>query len=158
IWVHDYHLMLLPRLLRERLPSAAIGFFLHIPFPSSEVFRILPRKGHILDGLLGANLVGLHTFDYARHLTTSFRRMLGLEFDDDGVSMNQDRCKIGVFPLGVDFAQLAHDAATESVQRRLERLQKQVQGRKVILGVDRMDYTKGLPLRLEAYRRFLQNH
>jgi trehalose 6-phosphate synthase/phosphatase len=158
IWVHDYHLMLLPRLLRERLPQARIAFFLHIPFPSSEVFRILPRKNQILDGLLGSDLVGLHTYDYARHLVTSFRRVLGIEFDDDFVARGEDRCRIGVYPLGVDFAAIKRTAAQPGVQRRLDRLKKQVLDRKVILGVDRMDYTKGLPLRLEAFRRLLELH
>ncbi len=158
IWIHDYHLMLLPRLLREELPRAHIGFFLHIPFPSSEVFRILPRKSLILDGLLGADLVGVHTYDYARHLVTSFRRVLGIEFDDDLVAQGEDRCRIGVFPLGVDFQAITAAAAQPAVERRLERLRRQVHGRKVILGVDRMDYTKGLPLRLAAFRRLLELH
>ncbi len=156
IWVHDYHLMLLPRMLRERLPEASIAFFLHIPFPSSEVFRILPRKEAILRGLLGSNLVGLHTYDYARHLVSSFRRLLGVEFDDDWTSAGGERCHVGVFPLGVDFDVLQERATQPSVERRCERLRKQALGRKIILGVDRMDYTKGLPLRLQAYRRFLE--
>jgi trehalose 6-phosphate synthase/phosphatase len=156
IWVHDYHLMLLPRMLRERLPDAVIGFFLHIPFPSSEVFRTLPRKEHILEGLLGASLVGVHTYDYARHLISTFRRVLGLEFDDHGVAMGPERCRVGVFALGVDAKGLATKAAQPAVERKLERLRKQVQGRKVIVGVDRMDYTKGLPLRLHAFRRLLE--
>jgi trehalose 6-phosphate synthase/phosphatase len=156
VWVHDYHLMLLPALLRERLPDASIGFFLHIPFPSSEVFRILPRKERILTGLLGADLVGLHTYDYARHLVTSFRRILGIEFDDRWISLTREHCRIGVFPLGVDARGLRESASSPEVEQRLAELRREVPDRKVIIGVDRMDYTKGLPLRLSAFRRLLE--
>jgi trehalose 6-phosphate synthase/phosphatase len=155
IWVHDYQLMLLPTMLRQRLPGASIGFFLHIPFPSSEVFRILPHAEEVLRGLLGADLIGLHTWDYARHLVSSFRRVLGVEFSDDWVSTDAST-RIGVFPLGVDVASLRQRAARPKVERRLKQLRKQVGDRKVVLGVDRMDYTKGLPLRLHAYRRLLE--
>ncbi|HET6346971.1 MAG TPA: trehalose-6-phosphate synthase, partial [Myxococcota bacterium] len=102
IWVHDYHLLLLPALLRQRLPDTTIGFFLHIPFPSSEVFRTLPRKEEILRGLLGANLIGLHTYDDARHLINAFRRVLGVEFDEAWQSHGEHPCRVGVFALGVD--------------------------------------------------------
>jgi trehalose 6-phosphate synthase/phosphatase len=157
IWIHDYHLMLLPALLRERLPHARIGFFLHIPFPSSEVFRILPRKEEILRGLLGANLIGLHTYDYARHLVSTFRRVLAVEFDEEWLRQSDGQCRIGVFPLGVDTPGLRARAAQPTVERRVERMRKQVQGRRVILGVDRMDYTKGLPQRLDGFARFLKD-
>ena len=156
IWVHDYHLMLLPQLLRQRLPGACIGFFLHIPFPSSEVFRILPRKEEILRGLLGANLIGLHTYDYARHLVSTLRRVLAVEFDDDCVIQSDGQCRIGVFPLGVDVAMHQELARAPAVERKVERLRKQMHGRKVILGVDRMDYTKGLPQRFAAFSELLR--
>ena len=156
IWVHDYHLMLLPGLLRQRMPDACIGFFLHIPFPSSEVFRILPRKEEILRGLLGANLIGLHTYDYARHLVSAFRRVLAVEFDEDWVRESDGACRVGVFPLGIEPKAFQDLAGQPAVHRRVERLRKQVQDRKVILGVDRMDYTKGLPQRLDGFARFLK--
>ncbi len=155
IWIHDYHLMLLPSLIRARLPQACIGFFLHIPFPSSEVFRILPRKEEILRGLLGANLIGLHTYDYARHLISAFRRVLAVEFDEDWVRRSDSLCRVGVFPLGVDTKGQQEIASQPAVQARVERLRKQVQGRKVILGVDRMDYTKGLVERLNGFEKLL---
>lgn len=155
VWVHDYHLMLLPTMLRERLPEARIGFFLHIPFPSSEVYRILPHKEEVLAGLLGANLIGLHTYDYARHLISSFRRVLGVEFDDSGVRADDPRCHVGVFPLGVDVEGFQALAKAPEVERRYKRWHRLVGGRRVILGVDRMDYTKGIPLRLEAFRKLL---
>ncbi|MFQ5767178.1 MAG: trehalose-6-phosphate synthase, partial [Acidobacteriota bacterium] len=102
IWIHDYHFLLLPQMLRERVPAAKIGFFLHIPFPSSEVFRLLPHREEILRGLLGANLIGLHTYDYSRHLVSSFRRVLAVEFDQHWVAENGYNCRIGVFPMGID--------------------------------------------------------
>lgn len=156
IWVHDYHLMLLPSMLRERLPQATIGFFLHIPFPSSEVFRILPRKEEILQGLLGANLIGLHTYDYARHLVSTFRRVLGVEFDEDWVSARDGKTKIGVYPLGVDAPYFEGQDAPE-IEENQTKIQQIAKGRKIILGVDRMDYTKGLALRLQAFERLLHD-
>jgi len=155
IWVHDYQLMLLPAMLRERLPNATIGFFLHIPFPSSEVLRILPRADDMLRGLLGANVIGLHTWDYARHLVSSFRRVLGVEFNDEWVRTTDGGCRVGVFPLGVDVAGMREVASSAGVDARVERLRREFGPRKVILGVDRLDYTKGIPLRLKAYRKLL---
>lgn len=155
IWVHDYHLMLLPQMLRERLPAATIGFFLHIPFPSSEVFRLLPKADRILNGLLGANLIGVHTYDYGRHLVSSFARVLGIDFDEDWTS--RDRIvRVGVFPLGIDVASFEHRAASTVVEERRDKVRADLRGRKLILGVDRMDYTKGLPLRLKAFAHLLE--
>lgn len=156
IWVHDYHLMLLPGMLRARLPETPIAFFLHIPFPSSEVFRTLPRNEEILRGLLGANLIGLHTYDYARHLVSSFRRFVGVEFDDDWVRIPDGRCRIGVFPLGVDVGRFHDMAAAPNVASRAAEVRSRADGRKLVLGVDRLDYTKGVPHRLEAFERLLQ--
>ena len=155
IWVHDYHLMLLPSMLRQQLPNARIGFFLHIPFPSSEVFRVLPVAETILEGLLGADLIGVHTYDYSRHLGTAYRRMLGREVDDDAISWEGGRCHIRVFPLGINAAHYAELGQSPEVQRRLRSWTRRVAHRRVVLGVDRLDYSKGIPLRLEAYRRLL---
>ncbi|MEM6730831.1 MAG: trehalose-6-phosphate synthase, partial [Myxococcota bacterium] len=155
IWVHDYQLMLLPRLLRERLPDATIGFFLHIPFPSSEVFRLLPKNELILKGLLGANLIGVHTYDYGRHLVSSFSRVLGVDFDEDWASRNSVT-RVGVFPLGVDVGSFQERAQQPAVSTRVQQIGEDLRGRKLILGVDRMDYTKGLPLRLRAFDKLLE--
>lgn len=155
IWVHDYHLMLLPQMLRERLPDVTIGFFLHIPFPSSEVFRALPRKEDILRGLLGANLIGLHTYDDARHVTNALRRVLGVEFDASWQHQGKNPCKVGVFPLGVDTAMHARLGASPDVAEHVRKLRERIGPRRVILGVDRMDYTKGLPQRLDGFAALL---
>ena len=158
IWVHDYHLMLLPRMLRERLPETPIGFFLHIPFPSSEVMRLLPGREEILHGLTGANLIGLHTYGFARHLASSFRRIIGVEFGDDGAREVGLPSRIGVFPLGVDVEMHQRLAKADGALDRAITLRKELGGRKVVLGVDRMDYTKGIPLRLKAFRYFMEAH
>jgi trehalose 6-phosphate synthase/phosphatase len=156
IWVHDYHLMLLPALLRERLPSARIGYFLHIPFPSSEVFRLLPRGQELLDGVLGADLVGFHTFGYMRHFLTSLLHINGLESDVDGVRVGEREVRVAVFPMGIDAAQFATLAADPHVRARADAIRKEAAGRRIILGVDRLDYTKGLLRKLEAVAQLLK--
>jgi trehalose 6-phosphate synthase/phosphatase len=104
IWVHDYQLLLLPELLRQRLPDARIGFFLHIPFPSEELFRTLPERDRLLRGLLGADLVGFHTPTYLRHFAASLTQILGLTVDIDRVQLTDREVRLGVFPMGIDAA------------------------------------------------------
>jgi trehalose 6-phosphate synthase/phosphatase len=156
IWVHDYQLMLLPAMLRARLPDARIGFFLHIPFPSSEVFRILPWRREILNGLLGADLVGLHTFAYMRHFMTSLLHVDGVEADIDRVRIGGREVKVGVFPMGVDAAAFSNLASDPGVLARVEAIRRDAGGRRIVLGVDRLDYTKGIPRRLLALERLLE--
>ena len=156
IWIHDYQLMLLPALLRERLPDARIGFFLHIPFPSSEVFRILPWRHEILHGMLGADLVGVHTFAYMRHFMTSLLHIDGVEADIDRVRIGNREVRLGVFPMGVDASSFCTLAADPDVRLRVEAIRRQAGGRRIVLGVDRLDYTKGIPRRLQALERVLE--
>lgn len=155
IWVHDYQLMLLPALLRDRLPDAQIGFFLHIPFPSSEVFRILPWRSQLLRGLLGADLIGFHTFAYLRHFVASLLHVEGIETDVDFIQLGGRRVRIGVYPMGVDakaFEALAMDPA---VIAETAAIREDAGGRRILLGVDRLDYTKGIPRRLLSFERLL---
>ena len=157
IWIHDYQLLLLPELLRRRLPDARIGFFLHIPFPSEELFRALPERDRLLRGLLGADLVGFHTPSYLRHFATSLTQILGLTVEIDRVQVTDREVRLGVFPMGVDaetFSRLARDPAVEAEARTLAGDGSV----KLLVGVDRLDYTKGIPQRLLAYERMLQNH
>jgi trehalose 6-phosphate synthase/phosphatase len=158
IWVHDYQLMLLPALVRERVPQARIGFFLHIPFPSSEVFRILPWRHEILHGLLGADLVGFHTFAYLRHFMAALLHVDGVEAQVDRVCVGDRQVHVGVFPMGVDAAAFAAMAADPDVRTRVERIRGEAGGRRIVLGIDRLDYTKGIPRRLEAVQRLLGRH
>ena len=158
IWVHDYQLMLVPALLRSRIPDARIGFFLHIPFPSSEVFRILPWRREILDGVLGADLIGFHTFAYMRHFMTSLLHIGGLEADVDRVRIGSREVRVGVFPMGVDAAAFEGLAADPEVMARADAIRREAGGRRIVLGIDRLDYTKGIPRRLEAIDALMQRH
>jgi trehalose 6-phosphate synthase/phosphatase len=156
IWIHDYHLMLLPGLLRERLPDARIGFFLHIPFPASEVFRILPWRRDILRGLLGADLIGFHTFGYMRHFLTSLLHVEGLEPDIDRVHLGARDVRVGAFPMGIDAVSFATLAADPEVRSRAASIRDEAGGRRIVLGVDRLDYTKGIERRLAAVAQLLE--
>ncbi len=157
IWVHDYHLMLLPGMLRRRFPDARIGYFLHTPFPSSEIFRILPWRRDLLEGLLGADLIGFHIYDYLRHFRQTVRRVLGIEVETDRFVVDSRVIRLGVFPVGID-ADRFYQGATEDREglAELARLRHASRGIRLILGVDRMDYSKGIPERLQGYERFLE--
>jgi trehalose 6-phosphate synthase/phosphatase len=157
IWIHDYHLMLLPQLLREALPDAAIGFFLHIPFPASDLFRVLPRREELLRGLLGADCLGFQTHAHLQHFRSSLLRILGISSRMDRVETDGRFVHIEAFPVGIvpeDFTDpVQKDPA---VQRQLEDLRKRFAGRHILLAVDRLDYTKGIPERLRTLRRLLE--
>ncbi len=158
IWVHDYQLLLLPGMLRERLPKATIGFFLHIPFPSFELFRLLPWREEILEGLLGADLVGFHTYDYVRHFLSSVRRILGYDHSLGLITTRERLVKVDTFPIGIDFLKFARAAQLPQVKAEIQRLKRRIGDRKVILSVDRLDYTKGVPERLDAFELFLEKY
>ena len=155
IWIHDYQLLLLPALVRQRLPTARIGFFLHIPFPSSEVFRILPWRREILQGLLGADLVGFHTFGYLRHFLASLLHVDGVETDIDRVRVGDRYVRLGVYPMGIDAAVFETLANDVNVQRESAAIRQEAGDRKILLGIDRLDYTKGIPRRLHSVERLL---
>jgi trehalose 6-phosphate synthase/phosphatase len=156
IWVHDYQLMLVPGLLRQRLPDARIGFFLHIPFPAAEVFRILPWRRQILEGLLGADVVGFHTYSYLQHFAAAVGDLFGVEPEDDGVWLEERRVRFGVFPMGIDAEMFRQLAASPAVHDAAADLRAQAGGRAIVLGVDRLDYTKGIPRRLMAFESLLK--
>ncbi|HEX2673674.1 MAG TPA: bifunctional alpha,alpha-trehalose-phosphate synthase (UDP-forming)/trehalose-phosphatase, partial [Polyangiaceae bacterium] len=156
IWIHDYHLLLLPQLLRERLPRARIGFFLHIPFPSSEIFRLLPHREELLHGMLGASVIGFHTFSYARHFSNALLGNLGIEPELDRVDVDGRNVSIGVFPMGIDVASFERLAADPELPERVSALRRAQNVERLILGVDRLDYTKGIPRKLLAMERLLE--
>ncbi|UCG91335.1 MAG: bifunctional alpha,alpha-trehalose-phosphate synthase (UDP-forming)/trehalose-phosphatase [candidate division WOR-3 bacterium] len=158
IWIHDYQLMLLPQLLRKKNPGATIGFFLHIPFPSSEVFRLLPCRKEIIEGILGADLIGFHTYDYVHHFIESMRRLLGYEHEFDQITTDNRIAKIDAFPMGIEYERFAEAVDDESVQREIKKIRNKVGDRKIILSIDRLDYTKGIPQRLEAFDYFLEKN
>ena len=160
LWIHDYHLMLLPKLVREKFPEMPIGFFLHIPFPSWEIFRMLPRPwGHeIIEGLLGASLIGFHTHDYVRYFLTSVLRTAGYEHQLGSLALRDRVVKVETFPMGVEFDRFAEAAASKETEKQVAELRAKCAGQKVIFSVDRLDYTKGLINRLRGYEVFLKNN
>jgi trehalose 6-phosphate synthase/phosphatase len=157
IWVHDYQLMLLPRLLREAMPEARVGFFLHIPFPSSSVFRLLPRREELLRGLLGADYIAFHTHSYLQNFRASALRVLGLESRMDSVEDGGRQVKLDALPIGVAPGEFTDPLdSDEQTKRSLANLRDRYHDRHILLGVDRLDYTKGIPERLRTFRRLLR--
>ena len=160
LWIHDYHLMLLPKLVREKFPELPVGFFLHIPFPSWEIFRMLPQawREELIEGLLGANLVGFHTHDYVRYFLTSVLRTAGYEHHLGSLTLRDRTVKADTFPMGVEFDRFAQAAAGRETGREVEQLRRTCVGQKVIFSMDRLDYTKGLINRLRGYEFFLKQN
>ncbi|KAF1809359.1 alpha,alpha-trehalose-phosphate synthase 1 [Eremomyces bilateralis CBS 781.70] len=162
VWVHDYHLMLLPAMLREEIgdtkKNVKIGFFLHTPFPSSEIYRILPVRNEILLGVLHCDLIGFHTYEYARHFLSSCSRILGLPTTPNGVEFDGRVVTIGAFPIGIDPEKFEEGLKKPKVQERIATLERKFQGVKLIVGVDRLDYIKGVPQKLHALEVFLTEH
>ncbi|KAI0460743.1 Trehalose-6-P synthase/phosphatase complex synthase subunit [Komagataella kurtzmanii] len=164
VWIHDYHLMLLPQMLRRQideqgLKNVRLGFFLHTPFPSSEIYRILPVRKEILEGVLSCDLIGFHTYDYARHFTSSVERILGCRTTPTGLTYGSHNVSVGAYPIGIDVDKFTTGIKQHLVQERIHSLQKRFgQGVKLIVGVDRLDYIKGVPQKLHAFEIFLQEH
>jgi len=158
IWIHDYQLLLVPGMVRRRLPGAAIGFFLHVPFPSSEVFRVLPWRRELLEGMLGATLVGFHTASYAGHFMSSATKILGCELRDGRVLFDGRRIRAAEFPMGIDAAAFAALAGDPAVATEVPKLRRSAGDARLIVSVDRLDYTKGIPRRLLAFERALERY
>lgn len=160
IWIHDYHLMLLPAMLRKQLPEAKIGFFLHIPFPSFEVFRMLPGawRLQILEGLLGADLIGFHTHSYAQYFLSSVNKLAGHETSPHRVLTTERTVAVDVFPVSIDFASFNSIISNPEIFEERNRIKKQLNDVKLIISVDRLDYTKGIINRLEGFELLLQRH
>jgi len=158
VWIHDYHLMLLPKLTRERLPDATIGFFHHIPFPSFEIFRLLPWREEILKGLSGADVIGFHTDDYTRHFLTSAHRLLGYEYTLGQMHAHDRIIRADAFPMGIAYERFSKAIQNPEVQKKITNFRKKIPEYTVILSVDRLDYTKGIPQRLEVFNTFLERN
>jgi trehalose 6-phosphate synthase/phosphatase len=158
VWIHDYHFMLLPGMLRRRIPEANIGFFLHIPFPSFELFRILPRswQREIMSGLMGADVVGFHTSDYTSHFRETLSRTLGVKTTAEGVSYQGREVKVNHFPISIDIQRFSQTAQLPAVRREVIKIRERFQSSKLILSVDRLDYTKAIINRLESFELFLK--
>ncbi|PLB39083.1 glycosyltransferase family 20 protein [Aspergillus candidus] len=163
VWIHDYHLMLLPQILREELralgkENVRIGFFLHTPFPSSEIYRILPVRGQLLRGLLHCDLIGFHTYDYARHFLSSCTHILELVTTPSSVTFEGRSVAVGAFPIGIDPDKFTEGLKSPKVQNRIASLENKFKGTRLMVSVDRLDYIKGIPQKLHALEVFLSNH
>jgi trehalose 6-phosphate synthase/phosphatase len=160
IWVHDYQLLLLPQMLRELFPQAVIGFFLHIPFPSYEIFRLLPTrwKRALLQGMLGADLVGFHTHDYVQHFIQSCKMILQADNQFTNILFKDRLIKADLFPIGIDYQKFRDAVVDEKVVNIATGLEEKFGSQKIVFSVDRLDYTKGLEFRLDGYEEFLNKY
>lgn len=158
VWVHDYHLFLVPAMLREMTEELKIGFFLHTPFCSSEIFRALPNRDIILKGVLGADLIGFHTYSYMRHFRSSILRVLGWESDIDDMRHEGREIRMEVCPIGHNHGGFDEVLNQPDFMEIVLKQRKALAGKRMILNVERLDYTKGVPEKLTAMRRFLELH
>ncbi|WP_046215108.1 bifunctional alpha,alpha-trehalose-phosphate synthase (UDP-forming)/trehalose-phosphatase [Paenibacillus wulumuqiensis] len=158
IWIHDYQLMLLPQMIREKYPDTKIGFFLHIPFPSFEIYRLLIWREEILRGLMGANLIGFHTYDYVRHFLSSVRRLLGKEHNLYKVNYETYSVQVEAFPMGIDYDYFAKSSVQSDLSNEALEFIESTKSVQNIISVDRLDYTKGLPERIKAFKQFLNKY
>lgn len=160
VWVHDYQLMLLPQLLRQKRPDATIGFFLHIPFPSYEIFRLLPTewKKTLLQGVMGADLIGFHTYDYVQHFLQSVKMLLGVDNYFHNLQYQDRLVRIDLFPIGIDYNKFYQAASDPEVLDMVNKIRNDLEGKKIIFSVDRLDYTKGLSSRLSGFEYFLERY
>lgn len=158
IWIHDYHLMLLPGIIRQNIPDARIGFFLHIPFPSYEVFRLLPWRKEVLSGIIGSDLIGFHTFGYVRHFLNSIQRIIGMEHSLGQIHTENRIIKCDIFPMGIDYERYSGYLANKKIVKEIKSYKDNLKNRKLILSMDRLDFTKGIVERLNAYNRFLEKY
>jgi trehalose 6-phosphate synthase/phosphatase len=158
IWVHDYQLLLLPEMLRKARPEAAIGFFLHIPFPSQELIRALPWRSELLRGMLGADLIGFHTFGYLRHFLSAVSHLLGLSAQNGQIDTPTRSVRVDAFPMGIDYQRYAEAAASAATKTHMEEYREALRDTRIILSIDRLDYTKGIAQRLRAFDLLLQRY
>ncbi|EPS26584.1 putative alpha,alpha-trehalose-phosphate synthase [UDP-forming] [Penicillium oxalicum 114-2] len=159
VWIHDYHLFLLPSLLRQRIPNVYIGFFLHSPFPSSEFVRCLAKRKEVLTGVLGANMIGFQTFSYSRHFSSCCTRVLGFESNSAGVDAYGAHVAVDVFPIGIDAQAIQKAAFGEpDLEKTVDGIRKLYAGKKIIVGRDRLDSVRGVAQKLQAFEIFLERY
>ncbi|MDC1516292.1 bifunctional alpha,alpha-trehalose-phosphate synthase (UDP-forming)/trehalose-phosphatase [Cyclobacteriaceae bacterium] len=158
VWIHDYQLLLLPQLIRAISPNATIGFFLHIPFPSYESFRLLPWRRQLLNGMLGADFLGFHTYDDMRHFLSSVNRLAGLGNSNGTIKVKNRLIKADALPMGIDYEKYAASAQDPETLAREARYRESIGTVQIILSIDRLDYSKGIPQRLRAFELFLSKY
>jgi trehalose 6-phosphate synthase/phosphatase len=158
VWIHDYQLLLVPQMIRETNPNIAIGFFLHIPFPSYESFRLLPWRRELLNGMLGSDFLGFHTYDDMRHFLSSVSRLAGLGNQNGKINVDNRVVMADALPMGIDYDKYAESAASPETLAREVRYRTSIGDVKLILSIDRLDYSKGIPQRLRAFELFLERY
>ncbi|PQP96230.1 alpha alpha-trehalose-phosphate synthase [Prunus yedoensis var. nudiflora] len=158
VWCHDYHLMFLPKFLKDYNSKMKVGWFLHTPFPSSEIHRTLPSRSELLRSVLAADLIGFHTYDYARHFVSACTRVLGLEGTPEGVEDQGRLTRVAAFPIGIDSERFIRALEVPQVQEHIREFKERFAGRKVMLGVDRLDMIKGIPQKILAFEKFLEEN
>lgn len=158
VWVQDYQLMLLPKMLREKRPHLKIGYFHHIPFPSYELFRVLPERSKLLEGLLGADLIAFHTHDYMRHFISTTERTIHKEFKLNEVMIQGRAVHVEALPMGINYELYQKSSQNKTVKQNIVKIQKKISGRRIVLSVDRLDYSKGILHRLVGFESFLDKH
>ncbi|KAK6518975.1 threalose-6-phosphate phosphatase [Arthrobotrys megalospora] len=156
IWVHDYQLLLVPSMLRQKLSSAYIAFFLHSPFPSSEFFRCMTKRKELLAGVLGANQLGFQSYAYAKHFISSCTRVLGFESSGNGVDAYGAHVAVDVFPIGIDAAKVDQDSHNANIDQKMQAIRELAAGKKIIVGRDRLDSVRGVVQKLRAFEMFLE--
>jgi len=156
IWIHDYQLLLVPALIREQMPDVSIGFFLHIPFPSHEMFRLIPWRYELLEGMIGADLLGFHTFDDVRHFLSTVTRILPVNASANIITSNDRSIVAESFPMGIDEKKYASLPQTPEVIEQIKQIKDTFKNNKLVLSIDRLDYSKGILQRLEAFELFLK--
>ncbi len=158
IWVHDYQLLLLPQMLREKLPNATIAFFQHIPFPSYEIIRMLPWRKEILKGMCGSDLIGFHTYDDMRHFLSSVGRILGLSHESGYIQDENRLINVDSFPMGIDYEKFASQATSEKTLALVRKFKETLGDQKLLLTIDRLDYSKGIPQRIKVFNSLLKDN
>ncbi len=158
IWVQDYHLMLAPRHLRDARPDAMIGHFWHIPWPAMEVFRILPWSRELLRGMLGSDLIGFHVPEYVENFIDSAKVLLGADVTDNTVTLDGHTTRVEAHPIGIDVDRFERMSQTDEVAEMAEQLRERLGTEHIVIGIDRLDYTKGILSRLQAFEQFLEEN
>jgi trehalose 6-phosphate synthase/phosphatase len=160
IWVHDYQLMMVPQMLRKKNKDLGVGFFLHIPFPSYEILRLLPSewKTSLITGMLGADLIGFHTHDYVQHFIQSSKMLLGVDNQFNNIQYRNRLIRADLFPIGIDFIKFQQASKNPDIQQQKKKIVDSFRDKKIIFSVDRQDYTKGLMYRLQGFEEFLTNN
>jgi trehalose 6-phosphate synthase/phosphatase len=158
IWVHDYHLLLLPQMIKKALPNATIAFFQHIPFPSYEIFRMLPWREELLAGMCGADLVGFHTYDDMRHFMSAVSRVLGYSNEKGYIRADGHLINVDAFPMGIDYQKYEASSKNPTTQEIIRQYKSVLGKQKLLISIDRLDYSKGILQRLRAFDYFLQEN